>query len=30
MRREGRIIAEWHEKKELLIKKVVHKLEVKK
>ena len=29
MRHEGRIIAEWHEKKESLIKKVAQKLEVK-
>ena len=29
IRREGRIIAEWHEKKESLIKKVAQKLEVK-
>ncbi|MCX6688844.1 MAG: signal recognition particle subunit SRP19/SEC65 family protein [Methanoregula sp.] len=28
-RREGRVIAEWHESKEALIKKVAHKLEVK-
>jgi signal recognition particle subunit SRP19 len=29
IRREGRIIAEWHEKKESLIRKVAQKLEVK-
>lgn len=29
MRREGRIVAEWHEGKEALIKKVAQKLEVK-
>jgi signal recognition particle subunit SRP19 len=29
MRREGRIVAEWHEGKEALIKKVIQRLEVK-
>jgi signal recognition particle subunit SRP19 len=29
MRREGRIVAEWHEGKEALIKKVAQRLEVK-
>ena len=29
MRHEGRIVAEWHEGKEILIKKVAQKLEVK-